>query len=189
MPPKKNSKPGINWNDNLADFKDKVAKGVSNVPIVSQNLKYFNAAKQGPKQVAKTAAIDVATNVAAAGLGRVLGAALGAVAGKTSGQIAGDVSFEKLLPKSMGPGGTVFRTNTPMGPTLASTKIMTKGQTSSAAKGLTKIAENRANEIAPAVRREMSAVTSRAVSNVAKNTGIAATAANKPKNKKDTRRK
>ena len=189
MPPKKNSKPSIDWNDNLADFKNKVAKGVSNVPIVSQNLKYFNAAKQGPKEVAKTAAVDVATNVAAAGAGRLLGAALGAVTGKTSGQIAGKVAFEKLAPKSMGPGGTVYTASTPFGKTLASTKIMTKGQTSSAAKGLTKIAENRANEIAPAVRREMSAVTSRAVSNVAKNTGIAATVANKPRNKKDTRKK
>jgi len=189
MASKKNSKPGIDWNDNLADFKDKVAKGVSSVPIVAQNLKYFNAAKEGPKAVAKTAAIDVATNVAAAGAGKVLGKALGAVAGKATGAVAGDVSFEKLLPKSMSAGGKVFRTNTPMGPTLASTKIMTKGQTSAAEKGLTKIAENRANEIAPAVRREMSAVTSRAVSNVAKNTGIAATVANKPRNKKDTRKK
>jgi hypothetical protein len=189
MPPKKNSKPSIDWNDSLADFKDKVAKGVSNVPIVSQNLKYFNAAKQGPKAVAKTAAVDVATNVAAAGAGRVLGAALGAVTGKVSGQIAGKVAFEKLVPKSIGPGGTVYTASTPFGKTLASTKIMNKSEISSAEKGLTKIAENRANEIAPAVRREMSAVTSRAVSNVAKNTGIAATVANKPRNKKDTRKK
>lgn len=189
MPPKKNAKPGIDWNDNLADFKDKVAKGVSNVPIVSQNLKYFNAAKQGPKAVAKTAAVDVATNVAAAGAGKALGKVLGAVAGKATGAVAGDVSFEKLLPKSMSAGGKVFRTNTPMGPTLASTKIMTKGQTSAAASGLTKIAENRANEIESGVRRAVSSSVSRGVSNAAKNTGIAATVANKPRNKKDTRRK
>lgn len=188
MPPKKNSKPSIDWNDSLADFKDKVAKGISNVPIVAQNLKYFNAAKQGPKAVAKTAAVDVATNVAAAGAGKVLGKALGAAAGKVTGRIAGDTAFETLLPKSMSAGGKVFRTNTPMGPTLASTKIMTKGQTSAAEKGLTKIAENRANEIESGVKQTVKAVTSKAVSNTAKNAGIAATVANKPK-KKDTRKK
>jgi hypothetical protein len=189
MPAKKNNKPGIDWNDNLADFKDKVIAGAKSVPIVAQNLKYFNAAKQGPKEVAKTAAVDVAVNVAAAGAGKVLGAALGAVAGKATGKIAGDVSFEKLLPKSMSAGGKVFRTNTPMGPTLASTKIMSKGQQSAAEKGLTKIADNRANEIEAGVKRATSSMTSRAVSNAAKNTGIAAAAAYKPKNKKDTRRK
>lgn len=189
MPPKKNSKPSIDWNDNLADFKDKVIAGAKSSPIIAQNIKYFNAAKEGPKQVAKTAAIDVATNVAAAGAGKVLGAALGAVAGKATGKVAGDVAFERLLPKTIGAGGRVFRTNTPMGPALASTKIMTKGQTSAAGKGLTKIAENRANEIESGVRRVVSSSTSRAVSNAAKNAGIAATVANKPKNKKDTRRR
>ena len=189
MPPKKNSKPSIDWNDSLADFKNKVVAGAKSSPIIAQNIKYFNAAKQGPKEVAKTAAVDVAINVAAAGAGKVLGAALGAAAGKATGKLAGDVSFQKLLPKSMGTGGTVFRTNTPMGPTLASTKIMTKGQTSAAEKGLTKIASNRAKEIESGVKQAASSMTSRAVSNAAKNTGIAATAAYRPKNKKDTRRK
>jgi hypothetical protein len=189
MPPKKNSKPSIDWNDNLADFKDKVVKGAKNVPIVAQNLKYFNAAQQGPKAVAKTAAVDVAINAAAGGAGKVLGKVLGAVAGKATGAIAGDVSFTQLLPKSMGAGGKVSTVNTPFGKTLASTKIMTKGQTSSAEKGLTKIAENRANEIESGVRRAISSSVSRGVSNAAKNTGIAATAAYKPKNKKDTRKK
>lgn len=189
MAPKKNSKPSIDWNDSLADFKDKVVKGAKNVPIVAQNLKYFNAAKEGPKAVAKTAAVDVAINAAAAGAGKVLGAALGAVAGKATGAVAGDVSFQQLLPKTIGAGGRVFKTNTPMGPALASTKIMTKGQTSAAGKGLTKIAENRANEIESGVRRAVSSSVSRGVSNAAKNAGIAATVANKPKNKKDTRKK
>jgi hypothetical protein len=189
MASKKNSKPGIDWNDNLADFKDKVAKGVSSVPIVAQNLKYFNAAKQGPKAVAKTAAIDVAANVAAAGAGRAIGKVVGTAAGIATGKVAGDKAFEKLLPKSISTGGKVFRTNTPMGPTLASTRIMTKGQQSSAVKGLTKIAENRANEIEAAVGKTVARSTAKGVANVVKGAGVAATVANKPKNKKDTRKK
>lgn len=189
MAPKKNSKPSIDWNDNLADFKDKVVKGAKNVPIVAQNLKYFNAAQQGPKAVAKTAAIDVAANVAAAGAGRVIGKLVGTAVGSATGKVAGDKAFEKLLPKSMSAGGRVFRTNTPMGPTLASTKIMTKGQQSSAEKGLVKIAENRANEIESAVGKTIARSTAKGVANVVKGAGVAATVANKPKNKKDTRKK
>lgn len=189
MASKKNAKPSIDWNDSLADFKDKVVKGAKNVPIVAQNLKYFNAAQQGPKAVAKTAAVDVAVNVAAAGAGKAIGKLVGTAAGMATGKVAGDVSFQQLLPKSMSAGGKVFRTNTPMGPTLASTKIMTKGQQSAAEKGLTKIADNRANEIEAGVGRVIARATAKGTANVVKGAGVLGTVANKPKNKKDTRKK
>jgi hypothetical protein len=189
MASKKNAKPSIDWNDSLADFKDKVVKGAKNVPIVAQNLKYFNAAQKGPTAVAKTAAVDVTVNVAAAGAGRLLGAGLGAIRGKEMGKLAGDTAFEKLLPKTMSAGGTVFRTNTPMGPTLASTRIMTKGQQSAAEKGLTKIADNRANEIEASVRATVARATAKRTANVVKGTGVAGTVANKPKNKKAAEKK
>lgn len=189
MASKKNAKPNINWGDNLADFKNAIAKGAKNVPIVAQNVKYFNAAQKGPTAVAKTAAVDVTVNVAAAGAGRLLGAGLGAIRGKEMGILAGDTAFEKLLPKSMSAGGRIFRTNTPMGPTLASTKIMTKGQTSAAEKGLTKIADNRANEIEASVRATVARATAKRTANVVKGTGVAGTVANKPNNKKAAEKK
>jgi hypothetical protein len=189
MASKKNAKPSIDWNDSLADFKDKVVKGAKNVPIVAQNLKYFNAAQKGPTAVAKTAAVDVTVNVAAAGAGRLLGAGLGAIRGKEMGKLAGDTAFEKLLPKTMSAGGKVSKTNTPMGPTLRSTRIMTKGQQSSAEKGLTKIADNRANEIEASVRATVARATAKRTANVVKGAGVAGTVANKPENKKDKRKK
>jgi hypothetical protein len=48
-----------------------VGRAAAQNPIVAQNIKYFNAVKAGPTQVAKTAAIDLAAGAAGAGAAKV----------------------------------------------------------------------------------------------------------------------
>lgn len=185
MPAKKNSKPTKpNYQGSLADYKTSVKKSGNSTsgPIISAPTVYqAKNVVQNTGKVIKDSAVDVALMAAGAGVGRILGKIAGSAAGR---KVAQEV-FETLSPKTMGTGGKVYRTNSPMGPTLASTKIMTKGQTSAAASGLTKIASNRANEVGAQIGSKVAKGTATA----GKGLGMAAAAATKPKNKKDTRRR
>jgi hypothetical protein len=150
MPAKKPK--GIDWNDNLADFKNALVKAVSQNPIVAQNVKYFNAAKKGPSTVIKTAASDAAWTIAGEGAARAIGG-VGKVVGKVVAQNVAATSAQttfnaltKNLPNAS-QGGKTFTTQTPFGPTLASTKIMTSPQREAAIKGLATAAGNRATEV------------------------------------------
>ena len=143
---------GIDWNGSLADFKDAVTKAVSQNPIVAQNVKYFNAAKKGPSTVIKTAASDAAWTIAGEGAARAIGG-IGKAVGKVVAQNVAETSAQttfKALTKNLpnaSQGGKTFTTQTPFGPTLASTKIMTSPQREAAIKGLATAAGNRATEV------------------------------------------
>lgn len=184
-------KPKINWNDNLADFKNAVVKAAKNDPIVGQNIKYFQSAQRGAKDVVKTAAKDVAVSAAGAGAGKLagaIGAAVGKTVGKKVGESVADTAFSKLatgLDKASS-GGKVFKTNTPFGPTLASTKIMTGPQREAAIGGLTKVASNRANEIGSSVGGQAASIVSKTVNAAGKT--VAANAA-KTVDKKNNKRR
>ena len=187
MASKKSKPTKPNYQGSLADYKESVKKSGVSIPgpIISAPSVYgaLEQVKKTGKQVAKDTAIDLATMAAGGVLGKVGGKILGTAAAKLTGKTA----FEKLAPKTMGTGGKVYRTHSPMGPTLASTKIMTKGQTSAAGKGLTKIASNRANEIGSQVGFKVARGTKTAAKGLS-TLGIAANDT-KVKNKKDTRRK
>ena len=188
MASKKKSQPTKpNYHGSLADYKASVKKSGVSVPgpIISAPTVYGALEQVGKtgKQVVQETAIDLATMAA----GGVAGKVLGKVLGKAAGKFAGKEVFEAIAPKTIGTGGKVYRTNTPFGPTLASTKIMTQGQTSAAGKGLTKIASNRANEVASQIGMKVAKGTKTATKG-ASTLGIALNDT-KMKNKKDTRRK
>lgn len=187
MASKKSQPTKPNYQGSLADYKASVKKSGNSIPgpIISAPTVYgaLEQVKKTGKQVAKETAIDLATMAAGGVLGKIGGKILGTAAAKLTGK----TSMKVLAPKTIGTGGKVYRTNSPMGPTLASTKIMTKGQTSAAGKGLTKIASNRANEIGSQVGFEVA----KGAKTAAKGLSTLGIAANdtKVKNKKDTRRK
>jgi hypothetical protein len=155
----------------IGDIFGAVAKAAAQNPIVSQNIKYFKAVQAGPTAVAKTAAMDLAAGAAGAGAGRVLAAGvtkLGAKLGRSVTNYTSDKSFDVLssgLDKMKG-GGRVFRTNTPMGPSLGSTRIMTPVQRDSAIAGLKQVASNRADEIGSAIGADVREVARAAAANI-----------------------
>ena len=155
MASKKSQPTKPNYQGSLADYKASVKKSGVSIPgpIISAPSVYgaLEQVKKTGKQVAKDTAIDLATMAAGGVLGKIGGKILGTAAAKISGKAA----FETIAPKTISAGGKVSKTNTPFGPTLRSTKIMTQGQTAAAAKGLTKIASNRADEIGSRVAREV----------------------------------
>jgi hypothetical protein len=184
MPPKKSQPAKPNYQGSLADYKASMKKTGNSTPgpIISAPTVYqAKNVVQNTGKVIKDSAVDVALMAAGAGVGRILGKIAGSAAGR---KVAQEV-FETLSPKSMSTGGKVYRTNSPMGPTLASTRIMTKGQTSAAASGLTKIASNRANEVGAQIGSKVS----KGVKTSVRTASLAAAAATTPKNKKDTRKK
>ena len=184
-------KPRIDWNDGLADFKNAVVKAAKNDPIIGQNIKYFQSAQKGVKDVVKTAATDIAVSAIGAGAGKVVGAAsakLGQAVGKTVAVDVAETAFSKLttgLEKSS-QGGKVFKTVTPFGPTLASTKIMSAAQREAAIGGLAKAAANRATEIGAEVGSKAASIVSKGA-NVVSKTVVANTA--KAVEKKTNKRK
>ena len=80
----------------------------------------------------------------------------------------------RLIDKSK-QGGRVFRTNTPMGPSLGSTKIMNAKQLEAAKGGLAKISENKANKIESNIRQELSNLVSGAIRATSRGANIANT--------------
>lgn len=66
----------------LDDIKSGVTKALSNDPIIGQNIKYLKSAKQGPKAVAKTAAVDAAWAATGAAVGQA-GSKLGSAVSKS----------------------------------------------------------------------------------------------------------
>jgi hypothetical protein len=64
MAPRKKKK---DIGDIVGDAAKAVGRAAAQNPLVAQNIKYFNAVKAGPTQVAKTAAIDLAAGAAGAG--------------------------------------------------------------------------------------------------------------------------
>ena len=155
----------------IGDILDAVAKAAAQNPILAQNIKYFKAAQAGPTQLAKTAAIDLAAGAAGAGASRVLASGVSRVSaklGKSVGDYTSDKSFDILsagLNKMKG-GGRVFRTNTPMGPSLGSTRIMTPNQRDAAITGLKRAASNRSDEIGAAIEADLREVSRAAVRNI-----------------------
>jgi len=163
--------PKKNLGDIVGDATKAVGRAVAQNPVVAQNVKYFNAVKAGPTAVAKTAAVDLAWAGAGAAAGRVAAAGvsrLGAKLGKSVSDYTSDKSFDVLssgLDKMKG-GGRVFRTNTPMGPSLGSTRIMTPGQRDAAISGLKQAASNRADEIGSAIGADVREVARAAAANI-----------------------
>ena len=187
MPPKKSQPAKPNYQGSLADYKASVKKSGVSVPgpIISAPTVYgaLDNARKSLPQVLKESAIDLGSMAVGGAAGKVLGKVFGKVAGRA---VANEV-FERLAPNSIKTGGKVFRTNTPFGPTLASTKIMTKGQTSAAAAGLTKIASNRANEVGSQIASKVAKGTKTAARGAS--TAAIVAKSGTSKNKKDTRKK
>jgi hypothetical protein len=186
MASKKSQPAKPNYQGSLADYKASVKKSGNSTPgpIISAPTVYgAKNVVQNTGQVIKNSAIDAATMVAGGVAGRVLGKVLSNVAGR----VVGKEVFETLAPRTIGTGGKVSKTYTPMGPTLRSTRIMTQGQTAAAGKGLTKIASNRANEVGSQIGSKVAAGT-RTATRGAATLGIALNDT-KVKNKKDTRKK
>jgi hypothetical protein len=94
--------------------------------------------------------------LAAGAAGKAISKAAPMIARRISGKVS-NTAYDVLsagLEKSAG-GGRVFRTNTPMGPSLGSTKIMTPGQRNAAIGGLQKAASNRADEVGAQVGKSV----------------------------------
>lgn len=157
--------------DIVGDVAKALGRAAAQNPAVAQNIKYFNAVKAGPTAVAKTAATDLAWAGAGAAVSRIAGAGitrLGGKLGKSVSDYTSDKSFDVLsrgLDKMKG-GGRVFSTNTPMGPSLGSTRIMTPGQRDAAISGLKQAASNRADEIGSAISADVRAVAGAAAANI-----------------------
>lgn len=165
------ARPKKNIGDIVGEGARALMKAATQNPIVAQNIKYAKAVQAGPTAVAKTAAMDLAVSAASAAAGKVVGAVGGKVAktvGRKVDDYVGDRAFESLsagLDKARA-GGRIYTANTPYGQTIASTKIMNPSQRSAAISGLTKVAENRANEIGSAVASDVSAAIRSAASNI-----------------------
>ena len=168
MAPRKKKK---DIGDIVGDVAKAVGRAAAKNPAIAQNIKYFNAVKAGPTAVAKTAATDLAWAGAGAAAGRVAAAGVtrvGAKLGKSVSDYTSDKSFDVLsagLDKMRG-GGRVFRTNTPMGPSLGSTRIMNPVQRDAAIAGLKQAASNRADEIGSAISADVRAAASAAAANI-----------------------
>lgn len=185
---------GFDWNDNLADFKKGVSRAVANNPIISQNIKYFQASQRGVKAVATTAAKDAASAVAGAAAGKAVSAIGSVVANKVGSKVASSVANTALGKLTTGldkasSGGKVYKTNTPFGPTLASTKIMSAPQREAAIGGLTKAASNRAAEIGKSVGADAKSAVSNITGKASKTVAAATTAAASKKNSKGSQAK
>jgi hypothetical protein len=168
MAPRKKKK---DIGDIFGDAAKAVGRAAAQNPLVAQNIKYFNAVKAGPTQVAKTAAMDLAAGAAGAGASRVLASGLtkvGAKLGKSVSDYTSDKSFNVLSAglDKMKSGGRVFRTNTPMGPSLGSTRIMNPVQRDAAISGLKQAASNRADEIGYAISADVREVARAAAANI-----------------------
>lgn len=184
MASKKANKPkGI-----IDDIKSGAAKALSNNPIIGQNIKYLKAAQEGPKAVVKTAAVDAAWAATGAAIGQA-GSKLGSVIGKAAGAELGERVGSSYLDDALraidksSQGGRVFKTNTPMGPTLGSTKIMTPGQLESAKKGLSTIASNQASRVASNVAGEVQNLVSGAIRATSRGVGAIVAGAGVANNK------
>ena len=85
---------GVDWSDNLADFKNTLIKVASNDPIFGSQVRYAQAfAKGGTKELAKSVVKETATG------------AVGYVTGKVGGKILSTVGpkiLPKLLPAKIG---------------------------------------------------------------------------------------
>ena len=186
MAPRKPKKKDIG--DIVGDVAKAVGRAAAQNPIVAQNIKYFNAVKAGPTALAKTAAMDLAAGAAGAGAGRVLASGVtkvGAKLGKSVSDYTSDKSFNVLsagLDKMKG-GGRVFRTNTPMGPSLGSTRIMTPVQRDASIAGLKQVASNRADEIGYAIGADVREVARAAAANIRAAAAPAAVVAPRSRNK------
>jgi len=178
----------------IDDIKSGAAKALSNDPIIGQNIKYLKAAQQGPKAVVKTAAVDAAWAATGAAIGQA-GSKLGSVIGKAAGAELGERVGSSYLDDALraidksSQGGRVFKTNTPMGPTLGSTKIMTPGQLESAKKGLSTIASNQASRVASNVAGEVQNLVSGAIRATSRGVGAIVAGAGAATNKKSKGRK
>ena len=121
-----------------------------------------------------------AVGIGAASLGagplvRAIAKTVGVGASRAIGNVAGNAAFDaasKGLEKARA-GGRVFRTTTPFGPSLGSTKIMTANQVSAAVGNLAKRAENIANYTERTVTGTLKGVTN----TVSRALGTAASAA------------
>lgn len=187
MATKKSQPAKPNYQGSLADYKASIKKSGNSIPgpIISAPTVYgaLDNARKSLPQVLKESAIDLGSMAVGGAAGKVLGKVFGKVAGRA---VANEV-FERLAPNSIKTGGKVFTASTPFGKTLASTKIMTEGQTSAAAAGLTKIASNRANEVGSQIASKVASGT-RTAARGASTAAIVAKSGTS-KNKKDTRKK
>jgi hypothetical protein len=174
------------------DIKNAAGNALSGIPGIDQNIKYFKAAQKGPKAVLKAAAVDAAWSATGAAIGQAgskVGKIVGKAAGKTVGALVSDSYFDAATSNlnKINQGGKVFRTNTPMGPSLGSTKIMTPGQRSAAQAGLSQIASNQADRAGAITANEVNALMSGAIRATSRGIGAATAgagvSANKPKSK------
>jgi len=85
---------GIDWSDNLADFKNTLIKIASDDPIIGSQVKYAQSfAKGGTEALAKSVVRETAITAASYATGKVLGKAITKVAPKI---------LPKLLPAKIG---------------------------------------------------------------------------------------
>ena len=112
---------GIDWSDNLADFKNTLINIASDDPIIGSQVKYAQAfVKGGTKELAKSVVKETAITAASYATGQVAGKVITKVAPKI---------FPKLLPAKIG----VHHSVTP----TSGIPFAGKVQTSVANKGLT----------------------------------------------------
>jgi hypothetical protein len=112
---------GIDWSDNLADFKNTLIKIASDDPIIGSQVKYAQSfVKGGTEALAKSVVRETAITAASYATGKVLGKAITKVAPKV---------LPKLLPAKIG----VHHSVTP----TSGNPFTGKVQTSVANKGLT----------------------------------------------------
>jgi hypothetical protein len=96
--------------------------------------------------------------LAAGAAGKVVSKVAPIIARRVSRSVS-NTAYDVLsagLEKASG-GGKVFRTNTPMGPSLGSTRIMTAKQREAAIGGLSKVASNRADEVGAKIGSQVQA--------------------------------
>jgi hypothetical protein len=169
------------------DIAGGVGKALESNSITSSLVRDIKAFQSGGvKGVVKAAAKDAA--FAAAGLGIAKGGSqvagvVGRAAGKSIGGKVSDSYYDEAV-RNLGKisqGGKVFKTNTPMGPSLGSTKIMTAGQRGAAQAGLSQIASNQADRAGSIVANEINALVSGAIRATSKGAGALSYNAGKAK--------
>jgi hypothetical protein len=110
---------------------------------------------------AAQSAVLAGAGSAVARLAPTVGAKVFKVVGSRSASTAYQVNSAGIAGSSI--GGRLFTTQTPAGPSLASTRVMTPGQQSAAKSGLYQIAENKALQTGTMLGREAANAVTKAI--------------------------
>ena len=145
--PQGKSKPPKNLGANRAAASRAVTRSqaYASNEFMGRNPDYVKPETTGDK--VRGVAIGIGS-LAAGPIARAVTRSVGVAASRAAGVVAGNAAFDaatKGLEKASA-GGRVFRTVTPFGPTLGSTRIMTPSQRSASIGGLVKRGENIGNQ-------------------------------------------